>query len=97
MQTVVSPLAAVGENHAAPQSPMKSYKIKSKNLTFSLTRGPGTGSATITNGLMGQIEMKVVNEAHVKIPQIREREEGRKSERERELKGEEREREKISG
>lgn len=65
MQTVVSPLTTEVQNHTAPQSLMKSYKIKSKNLTFSLTRGPGSDSATITNGLMGQIEMKVVNETHV--------------------------------
>ena len=53
------------EPHGPLRSLLKSYKIKSKNLTFSLTRGPGAGSATITYGLTGQIEMKVVNEAHV--------------------------------
>lgn len=73
-----------GPEPRCPRSPMKSYKIKSKNLTFSLTRGPGAGSATITNGLMGQIEMKVVNEAHVKISQIREREGSETREREEE-------------
>jgi len=86
MQTVVSPLSAQGLYHTAPQSLLKSYKIKSKNLTFSLTRGPGAGSATITNGLEEQIEMKVVNEAHVKMAKIREREgcgESRRAEQER--------------
>lgn len=72
-----------GPEPHSPQSLLKSYKIKSKNLTFSLTRGPGAGSATITNGLTGQIEMKVVNEAHVKTPEIRVREGGRERERER--------------
>lgn len=73
MQTVVGPLAGEGQNHTAPRSLLRSYKIKSKNLTFSLTRGPGAGSATITYGQTGQIEMKVVNEAHVELPE-RERE-----------------------
>lgn len=94
MQTVVIPLTAQGQNHTAPQSLLKSYKIKSKNLTFSLTRGPGAGSATITNGLTGQIEMKVVNETHVKMPDIREREGGTEG---AEVREREREREKISG
>lgn len=92
MQTVVGPLAGEGQNHTAPRSLLRSYKIKSKNLTFSLTRGPGAGSATITYGQTGQIEMKVVNEAHVRMPEIRGREGGRESERERELKQEGRER-----
>lgn len=81
MQTVVSPLTVKSQKHTAPQSLLKSYKIKSKNLTFSLTRGPGAGSATITNGLTGQIEMKVVNEAYVKMAEMREG--GRDAERER--------------
>lgn len=51
--------------HTAPRSLLKSYKIKSENLTFSLTRGLNAGSATITAGPAGQIEMRVVNEAHV--------------------------------
>lgn len=84
MQTVVSPLTAKrGPRSKQPaRSPLKSYKIKSKNLTFSLTRGPGAGSATITNGLTGQIEMKVVNEFTLK--RCWEREGGRDAERERE-------------
>ena len=90
------------QNHTGPRSLLSSYKIKSKNLTFSLTRGPGAGSATITYGQTGQIEMKVVNEAHVKKclrseggregGRQRKREGGRERERDRE-----RVREKISG
>lgn len=89
MQTVVGPLTGEGQNHRAPPSLQKSYKIKSKNLTFSLTRGPGAISATITYGQTGQIEMEVINEAHVKFLGL---ERGKESESERENG-----REKISG
>lgn len=84
MQTVVSPLTVKRgpRSKQLGRSPLKSYKIKSKNLTFSLTRGPGAGSATITNGLTGQIEMKVVNEFTLK--RCWERERGREGCRERE-------------
>lgn len=74
MQTVVGPLTTKGAGATqAPGSLLKSYKIKSKNLTFSLTRGLDAGSAAITNGVAGQIEMKVVNEAHVKMAEASER------------------------
>lgn len=87
MQTVVSPLTAKSQSHTASRSLLKSYKIKSKNLTFSLTRGLGTSSTTITNGLAGQIEMKVVNEAHLKMAGISGREgheQSKRAERHRE-------------
>ena len=59
MQTVVSLLTAKGQNHTTPHSLLKSYEIKSINLTFSLTRG--ASSTKITNGRTEKIDMKVVN------------------------------------
>lgn len=85
MQTVVGPLAGEGQYHTGPRSLLRSYKIKSENLTFSLTRGPGAGSATITYGQKGQIEMKVVNGAHAEMPEIGGRERERERKRERRL------------
>lgn len=74
MQTVVSSLTTKGASATQPpRSLLKFYKIKSKNLTFSLTRDLDAVSATITNGVGGQIEMKVVNEAHVKMAETSER------------------------